>query len=159
MLGHNFSGKTGINQWIFLIYPYTIMAPSPKPSADDNTSGTEETVYTFESSGRRRDIRSTPVSAPRYSDIRAVPEGFSGGLQRDFYSIDTVEIACYFIYQQLPNQQYIEHLFNVISHQNPRWTNLEALKSLLGRVEVMCREHPDWPEQVIYETVLQSITG
>jgi hypothetical protein len=134
------------------------MAPSPNPSAD-HINSTEETVYTFESSGRRHDIRSTPISGPRHSDIPEVPEGFSGGLQRDFYSIDTVEIACYFIYQQLPNQQYIEHLFNIISYQNPRWTHLETLKVLLGRVEVMRREHPDWSERFVYETVLQTITG
>jgi hypothetical protein len=109
------------------------------------------------SPSRQPDIRSasTPI-APIYP---AMADGYQGGLQHNFYTIDTVEVACYVLYQHLPNPQLLEHLFAVVTYQYPRWTQLESLKFLLGRLEVVHRRQQDWTAHTLYEAVLAEIAN
>jgi hypothetical protein len=113
-----------------------------------------ETVYSAPPS-RRRDIRSTPSNAI-YPEVAA---GYQGRLESQFCTIDTVEIACYFIYQQISEPHYLENLYDRLAQKHPHWTQLEILKYLLGRLEVTRRSKQDWPDQRIYEIVLQEIIG
>jgi hypothetical protein len=115
----------------------------------------EETVYISDPSRRRRDIRS--ASRPPVDPVPEVPAGYEGGLQQDFYTIDTVEIAVYFLYQYLPNTQYLDHLFTLVYQQYPRWTELELLKFLLGRVEVTRRSQPEWTDHDLYTAVFKTL--
>jgi hypothetical protein len=104
---------------------------------------------------RQRDIRSAsrPID-PIYPEIA---NGYQGSLQHNFYTIDTVEAACYYLYQHLPNSQLLDHLFAIASRKYPQWTQLELLKFLLGRLEVAHRGKQDQTDQILYEAVLAQI--
>jgi hypothetical protein len=133
------------------------MTSSQSPNSTDRRNSLEATEDRAKPSSRPRDIRS--ASKPIAPIYPAVADGYQGGLQHNFYTIDTVEVACYVLYQHLPNSQLLEHLFAVVSYQYPRWTQLESLKFLLGRLEVVHRTKQDWTDQSLYETVLTQITN
>jgi hypothetical protein len=133
------------------------MTSSHISHSDDPSNPPEATPDRSKPPRRQRDIRSASKSiAPIYPEIA---DGYQGSLQYDFYHIDTVEIACYCLHQHLPNPQLLEHLFASASRQYPRWTQLEVLKFLLGRLEVAHRSKPDWTDQTLYETVLTQIAN
>jgi hypothetical protein len=121
-------------------------------SQNSNSNQPEETVYIAPAS-RRRDIRSTPSNAI-YPEVA---EGYQGRLESQFYTIDTVEIACQFIYQQISEAHYLQDLYDRLAQKHPHWTQLEILKYLLARLEVARRGKQDWPDQRIYELVLPEI--
>jgi hypothetical protein len=131
------------------------MTSSQIPHSYDPSNPPEATPGRSTPPRRQRDIRSAskPI-APIYPEIA---DGYQGSLQHNLHTIDTVEVACYCLHQHLPNSQLLEHLFAIASRQYPRWTQLELLKFLLGRLEVAHRSKRDWTDQTLYETVLTQI--
>jgi hypothetical protein len=133
------------------------MTSSQIPNSADRSNPIEATSNLSKLPRRQRDIRSASKSiAPIYPEIA---DGYKGSLQHDVYTINTVEVACYYLHQHLPNPQLLEHLFAIAIRQYPRWTKLEVLKFLLGRLEVAHRSKPDWTDQTLYETVLAQIAN